>query len=517
MIRRLENLSVDAVVKEDDVDTLKTAIVVILLLAVLYGVYVTLNQPEQEIPEDIAWAQQQATAPLNVDFGPAVEDGTGVSVTVADTAPWSSDAAPDAAAATSAATSDGGALALATTPASLPASGPPAGAPSPSSVPPGDLPPSGLPAAASDHGTAAITPGSVAAPELITPESASPADAESGGAYALQTPSQAMPAGSSPESAQGSDSDLSSQFVPSSPADPVANGGNVAAAGRGSIYAPENSGPPTTNYGETAEPGPGTVPSSADAPVAASFESKAAAPANQPAADYTNVDSIIQAARGQIDQGQYYEALLKLSFTYNAPGMSAEDNAKLRRWLDPLAAKVIYSQEHLIGAPYQLQANETLQTVAAKHNVPWQLLANINGIRDPAGAAPGTTIKVVPGPFHAEIDSANSTLTLFAGRLYAGQFAVTVNPANAPRPGEYQVNDKQPGHTFYAGNAQTLAPQDPQNPFGGVWIDLGNDIAIHSTASAPGQTERHGCISMAAKDANDLYGILSVGSNVIVR
>jgi lipoprotein-anchoring transpeptidase ErfK/SrfK len=255
----------------------------------------------------------------------------------------------------------------------------------------------------------------------------------------------------------------------------------------------------------------------AEPPVADSYGTSTPAPSNAVVTDFARIDTVIQAAEGQIEQGQHYEALLKLSFAYNAPGMSAEENQKLRRWLDPLAAKVIYSNEHLIGAPYQVQAGETLQSIATKHSVPWQLLANINGLRDPAAVQPGMSIKVVPGPFHADVDTANNTLTLFAGRLYAGQFAIIVNSGNAPKPGEYQVNDKQPGHSFYAGNAQTLAPKDPQNPFGGVWIDLGDNISIHSTSSSPGQSERNGCISLAAKDANDLYGILSVGSNVIVR
>lgn len=189
----------------------------------------------------------------------------------------------------------------------------------------------------------------------------------------------------------------------------------------------------------------------------------------------------------------------------------------MQEWLDPLAGKVIYSKDHLIGAPYQVQAGETLQSIATKHKVPWQLLANINGLRDPAAVQPGMSIKVVPGPFHAEVDVTNNSLTLFAGRLYAGRFAITVNGSNVPAAGEYQVNDKQPGHSYYAGNAQTVAPQDPQNPFGGVWIDLGNDISIHGTSSSPGQSARLGCISLAAKDANDLYGILSLGSNVVIR
>ena len=144
-------------------------------------------------------------------------------------------------------------------------------------------------------------------------------------------------------------------------------------------------------------------------------------------------------------------------------------------------------------------------------------LANINGLLDPAVIEPGMSIKVVPGPFRAEIDVAKNSLTLFTGRLYAGTFAITVNGSNPPAPGDYKVTDKQPGHTYYAGNAQTLSPQDPNNPFGGIWIDLGGNVSIHGSSSTPGQSERLGCIGLNTKDANDLYGILSLGSNVVIR
>ena len=50
-------------------DTLKTAVVVLLLLAVLYGVYVVLDKPALPPTPDIAWHQQKANEPLQIDEG----------------------------------------------------------------------------------------------------------------------------------------------------------------------------------------------------------------------------------------------------------------------------------------------------------------------------------------------------------------------------------------------------------------------------------------------------------------
>ncbi len=504
------SLFVDALVKEDDVDTLKTAIVVVLLLAVLYGVYVTLNQPDQEVPEEIAWAQQQTAVPLQVEFGGGGDASPGVTASLGDTEPWNSepptkvtDLAPGAAYPATASES------------------PTAGAATTAAVASPTVPTSEYGQPPQTAGTTAA----VAAPDLLTPGSVAPVGLEQSAGtetYGSQAPPSGQPAS---QTASGTAGYGSGGQLPTSQA-PAANS-------TASVYAPAPSqtNAPTGSYGvpDGLDANPemiaDTAPPVADSYGASTYGTSTSAQgtSSAPAATATaevgasSVDVAIDEAELLIQQGQHYEALLKLSFAYDPIGMSAEDRQKMRRWLDPLAAKVIYSKEHLIGAPYQIHAGETLQSIATKHSVPWQLLANINGLRDPAAAQQGMSIKVVPGPFHAELDSAASTLTLFVGRLYAGQFAVTINESNAPQPGEYQVNDKQPGHSYYAGNAQTLSPEDPQNPFGGVWIDLGNNIAIHSTANSPGQSEHHGCISLAAKDANDLYGILSLGSNVIVR
>ncbi|MDP6553321.1 MAG: LysM peptidoglycan-binding domain-containing protein [Pirellulaceae bacterium] len=477
-------------------DTLKTAIVVVLLLAVLYGVYVTLNQPDQEVPEEIAWAQQQTAEPLQVDFGQTSAGApSAVTASLGDSAPWSSDhAAGDMHA-------HDDTIVVPTNSAA-------------STLAPTDYgQPSAPIAAATD----------VAAPDLITSTSGGPSSSagsvqpHSAGAYASPPPPETALAVAPPSSSIGYDPANSSPSnrttvataVPQPPSDSTA-----------SVYglSEPNVAAPAGAYGESSGLSDNPqVTATTELSVANSYTESAPSPSTVSVPKTSRIDGGVATARGQIEQGQYYEALLTLSFAYNSPGISDEERQQLQAWLDPLAGKVIYSKEHLVGAPYQVQDGETLQSIATRHKVPWQLLANINGLRDPSVVQPGLSIKVVPGPFHAEVDVASNSLTLFAGRLYAGKFAITVNANNPPAPGEYKVNDKQPGHSYYAGDAQTLGPQDPQNPYGGIWIDLGGNVSIHGTSSSPGQSEQLGCISLIAKDANDIYGILSLGSNVVIR
>src|SRR5262245_6660738 len=52
-----------------NVSTLKTATVVILLLAVLYGVYTVLNQPESQPPKEVAAWVDKKGIDLQVDLG----------------------------------------------------------------------------------------------------------------------------------------------------------------------------------------------------------------------------------------------------------------------------------------------------------------------------------------------------------------------------------------------------------------------------------------------------------------
>ena len=120
------------------------------------------------------------------------------------------------------------------------------------------------------------------------------------------------------------------------------------------------------------------------------------------------------------------------------------------------------------------------------------------------------------GPFRADVDLQKKELTLFAGQLYAGRFPISVGQDPPPKPGEYRVLEKKPGHDYFAASGQKLDANDPQNPFGRVWIGLDKELVIHGSPES-GDAGAMGCISLSPLDAMDVYSILTQGSSVVIR
>ncbi|MGV3483040.1 MAG: L,D-transpeptidase family protein [Planctomycetaceae bacterium] len=224
----------------------------------------------------------------------------------------------------------------------------------------------------------------------------------------------------------------------------------------------------------------------------------------------------IRTADRQYAADQHNDALATLSLFYNSPELSPADRSALISRLDPLAASVIYSRKHLLEQPYRGAANDTLMEIAARYELPWQLLANINGIEDPVAVLPGTELKVLRGPFRAEIDLQRNELTIFLRDLYAGRFGIAVGDSPAPEAGTYTIQDKQSARTFYDNNGSPVPPGDSRNPYGTVWMDLGKQLCIHGSPERAQPTDQ-GCISLRGVDAEDLYGILGQGSSVTIR
>lgn len=221
-------------------------------------------------------------------------------------------------------------------------------------------------------------------------------------------------------------------------------------------------------------------------------------------------------ARDQVAEGKHREALLALTPFYNDPAIPKQEHQELVGWLDALAAKVIYSTEHLLEPPHEVRRGEDLYTISNKYRVPYLLLRNINAVRDNDVLIPGSKLKVLRGPFTAEVSLSHKEITVFVQKMYAGRFPFTLGPEPAP-PGEYLVVKKEPAKEFASVNG-TLDAKDPRNPYGGLYIDLGSGVAMHSSPGEAYADQRHGCIQLAPRDAEDLMAILSKDeSTVIIR
>lgn len=459
--------------------TLKTAAIVVLLMTVIYGAYVSMTTPPEALPpdvEDMLVLADDGSLQIDSALPPSLgelEINTGSLAGAPEvTQPMDLDQAPPAASAAFAASQP------------MPSNGANFATLSPGSTPNADLggmqlgspqsltPPSGVPVASA--AASAINSGTpvASASFSISDKNDSAAALASSNSYPRTNRTFTLP---DPVDAQSS-------FDP-------ANGPSFASsADIQPVSASQESLPTASHLGGTS--------------IGASI--------NQ------GLANAIQTADRQYGADQRKEALSTLSIFYSTPNLTGEQRSELLSRLDPLAAEVIYSKRHLLETPHRVGQNETLIEIARRYEVPWQLLANINQIQDPVTVLPGTELKVVRGPFRAEVDLAVGELTLFLGDLYAGRFPIGIGNDPRPKPGTFTVQDKQESRTYYDAAGSPVPPGSPDNPYGNAWIDLGGQLCIHGSPSTTNPTDK-GCISLAADYADDLYGILSQGSSVTIR
>ena len=237
--------------------------------------------------------------------------------------------------------------------------------------------------------------------------------------------------------------------------------------------------------------------------------------------------ALAQSVQQQLDNGELAAALTALSHWYTSPTASEDRKAQLLPLLDQLAGSVIYSRRHLLEPPYTVPEHETLEQIAQRYHIPMILLAKINGIAAPYDLFPGETLKVVRGPFRAETSLSRRELTLFLDTYYAGRFTVRLGSDVSIDDGVLEVAEKLEQRTYTdSENGQQIPPESPENPYGRHWIGLrqlsstspSDALGIHGTGEGCSPDDSRGCIGLEARDAEDLYSILSIGSTVrIVR
>lgn len=197
-------------------------------------------------------------------------------------------------------------------------------------------------------------------------------------------------------------------------------------------------------------------------------------------------------------QGKLADALERLSQRYDDPSLKPEEYAQVVDLLDQIAYAVIYSPDSVLEPPYVVQPGDTLQRIAQSYGVPWQLLARINGIADPNALRPGQKLKVVRGPFDAEVDLNRRELTLKLHGLYAGRFALPTIVAPERLESTYFVEDKSSVPGYW-------------------WIRLSGGVEIRGdklgTPPRPAAGESP-VLAVEADQIENLHTILSVGSRV---
>ncbi|MCA9133751.1 MAG: L,D-transpeptidase family protein [Planctomycetales bacterium] len=479
--------------------TIKTGVVVALLLAVCYGAFVALNAPEADIPSELLsefeWSPDEAAVQdlLSVEMpggaspggsnkpsaagstSGAEESAAGFDLTsnlpTIDTSHLSTPQFPDA----------GGGLAPAAPQASAAAS-------AQASVPAGSNPPS------------------VGSPlEGLT---AAPADVS--GLPAMPSLPQ-FQASDGPAVALGSGSVAKAE---SAPATETAKAEPQAALPTGQLVSQTRNADSSSIQLPLLDAAAATSSPSAAPQASNASESKKEPSQSPPTVPFRTAR---EQALALAASGKLREALQQLSPHYDSPEVTHAEHVDLVDILDALSREVIYSPRHLAAPAYIATASDTIASVAQKFQITPELLAAINGLGEAKTLLPGAQVKVLQGPFRARVSLNRGEMTLFLGDMYAGRFPISVGRDPTPTEGTYEIVDRRRDRTYYGTGGTVVAANDPRNPYGGYWLNLGQDLCIHGTPEmTSSELADAGCISLAPLDAADAYNILAQGSQVVI-
>lgn len=191
------------------------------------------------------------------------------------------------------------------------------------------------------------------------------------------------------------------------------------------------------------------------------------------------------------------------------------------RFFDKLeeTAQVIFlsSQPHFLE-PYVVDASDRLEPIARKYQLSWQYLAKLNRV-SANRIREGQRLKVIQGPFAAVVDRQDYSLTIHLKGYFVKRYAAGIGRDNATPTGKFSVLNKVENPQYTDPDGRVIAGDDPANPLGERWIDLGESYGIHGTIEPEsiGRAASRGCIRLGEQDVIEVYDFLVNGSEVVIR
>ena len=132
---------------------------------------------------------------------------------------------------------------------------------------------------------------------------------------------------------------------------------------------------------------------------------------------------------------------------------------------------------------------------------------------------PGRELKVVRGPFSALIDLDKFELTLMLKGRYAGRFPIGIGIDNL-EAGRHLRRPRQEGESRLRGRRRHRRSRRPeQSARQTARSTSATSVAIHGTNNPQNirRADDRGTICLSDRDIEDVFGILSVGSRVVIQ
>ncbi len=198
---------------------------------------------------------------------------------------------------------------------------------------------------------------------------------------------------------------------------------------------------------------------------------------------------------------------------------SSTSVGKAKSELERLNIKILFSS---IPTPdsfaYEVVLGDTLTKIAKKYNTTVELLTKSNNLTSPVIRL-GRKLKVTKLKFSIIADKSQNILTLKADDRVVKTYRVATGINNCSPTGSFKIINKVVDPVWYTQDAVVPAGS-PKNILGTRWMGISEPgYGIHGSTdpTSIGKQSTAGCIRMHNSDVEELYAIVPVGTEVVIR
>ena len=249
--------------------------------------------------------------------------------------------------------------------------------------------------------------------------------------------------------------------------------------------------------------------------VARADEAPTSDPAETPGTPVSERPIDLEAIDQLIQSGDDINALRSLSSVYwHQPDM----RPMIQKRLDATAQRIYFSPRPHYLPPYVVQPGDQLRNIAKRYDVSWEYLARLNQV-DPRRIQANQKLKVIKGPFSVLVDLSDFELTVHSNGYFVRKYRVGTGKDSSSPVGTFVVLNKVVNPQYTDPDGHVIESDDPSNPLGEYWLDIGDGFGIHGTIEPDsiGRDVSRGCIRMLNDDVAEVFNLLIAGSEVVIR
>lgn len=231
--------------------------------------------------------------------------------------------------------------------------------------------------------------------------------------------------------------------------------------------------------------------------------------------EHVSAAAYLKEAESAYNKGRLSEAKV----LYETAKEIVEDAAKLKKIqnkIEDINIRILFSPViDECSIKYEVKPKDALAKIAKKFNTTVNLVKKANKLKSNI-IRPGQELKVNTCKFSIAVDKSQNLLFLKSDDKIIKTYVVSTGKDNSTPVGSFKIINKLSNPTWFKTGA-VIPPDSPENILGSRWMGFDREgYGIHGTTDPDnlGKQITLGCVRMANKDVEELFDIVTAGTEV---